>query len=345
MARLVNRRSVLAASAMVLARSRLAKAEAGDTPRPKAGVNLAGAEFGRVPGRVGSEYSYPGARHLDYFASLGMTLVRLPFRWERLQPALFGAFDAAELKRLTAFVTAARSRQLTVVLDPHNYAKRYIAADGWRAEHLIGSAQVPKSAFADFWSKLAQTFRGDDGVWFGLMNEPNAIAVDAWLDAANAAIAGIRAEQAQNLILVPGANWTGAHSWESSGNEAMAGVRDAANNFAFEVHQYFDPDSSGGSAEAVSETIGAERIAAFEAWARKNGFRAFLGEFGIADNTTSLNAGRNLLQALDRGRDVWIGWAAWAAGPSWPDDGIFLLEPRRDGTMRPQARVLMEAAR
>lgn len=344
MPRLITRRSILAAAAVpaILSTSRVAKAA---VARPKAGVNIAGAEFGRVPGRYGAEYTYPGTRHIDYFAALGMTLVRLPFRWERLQPMLFGAFDATELKRLTAFVTAARSKNLIVVIDPHNYAKRYIADDRWRVEHLIGSTQVPQAAFADFWSKLASAFRADDGVWFGLMNEPNDISVDDWLEVVNAALSAIRAAQAQNLVLVPGTNWTGAHSWQSSGNEAMAGVRDTANNFAFEVHQYFDADSSGGSAEAVSATIGTERIAAFEAWARRNGFRAFLGEFGIADNPTSLAAGRDLLQSLDRGRDVWIGWAAWAAGPGWPDDDNFLLEPRRDGSIRPQMRVLMEAAK
>lgn len=348
MAQNLTRRSVLAGAATLPATAAIsfqALAAVASSERGfHAGINLAGAEFGRVPGRVGVEYNYPGSQHLDYFASLRMTLVRLPFRWERLQPSLFGAFDAAELKRLTGLVSAARSRNLTVVLDPHNYAKRYLATDRWRVEHLIGSRAVPQKAFANFWAQLARTFSGDDDVWFGLMNEPNEISVSAWLDAANAAIAAIRAEGARNLVLVPGTNWTGAHSWQASGNEAMDGIRDPANSFAFEVHQYFDSNSSGGSAVAVSETIGSERIAAFESWARSRGFRAFLGEFGIADNATCLNAGRDLLQALEKSRDVWIGWAAWAGGPGWPNDAIFLLEPQSDGSMRPQTRVLLDAA-
>lgn len=348
MARRLTRRSVLAGAgslpASMLFVDRAPAAPGTREGRLKAGINLAGAEFGRVPGIHGTDYTYPGPRHLDYFASIGMTLVRLPFRWERLQPALFGAFDRAEFARLTALVGAARKRKLTVVLDPHNYAKRYVAKDGWSVEHLIGSSTVPQKSFADFWARLARAFRGDNSIWFGLMNEPNDIPVAAWLDAANAAIAAIRAQGAQNLVLVPGCNWTGAHSWQSSGNEAMGSIRDPANTFAFEVHQYLDESSSGRSAEAVSETIGSERIAAFEAWARRNGFRAFLGEFGIANTATSLNAGRDFLQALNRSRDVWVGWAAWAGGPGWPDDAIFLLEPHSDGSMRPQTRVLLDAA-
>lgn len=347
MVRFLTRRSVLAGGFAVPAAVSLnlpSMAGPGSVIWPKAGINLASAEFGRVPGTYDVDYNYPGERHLDYFASLGMGLVRLPFRWERLQPELFATFDKLEMERLTTFVGAARSRKYIVVLDPHNYAKRYLSTDHWRTEHLIGSTNLPQKAFVDFWARLAQVFRGDDDVWFGLMNEPNDISAEYWLTIVDAAIAAIRAEGANNLILVPGTNWTGAHSWLQSGNGIMSRVRDAANNFAFEVHQYFDANSSGQSANAVSATVGVERIAAFEAWARSNGFRAFLGEFGLADNTVSLDAGRNLLQALGRSRDVWIGWAAWAGGPRWPEDSIFLLEPYRDGSIRPQMRVLQEAA-
>lgn len=33
------------------------------------GVNLAGAEFGKIPGRYGWDYIYPSAKELDYFKS------------------------------------------------------------------------------------------------------------------------------------------------------------------------------------------------------------------------------------------------------------------------------------
>ena len=85
-------------------------------------------------------------------------------------------------------------------------------------------------------------------MWFGLMNEPNGVAATQWLAAANAAIAGIRASGAQNLVLVPGVRWTGAHSWYSgdSGSNAavMGGVVDPLDHYAYELHQYLDSDSS-----------------------------------------------------------------------------------------------------
>ncbi|MDX2288231.1 MAG: glycoside hydrolase family 5 protein [Hyphomicrobiaceae bacterium] len=343
---LISRRSLMTAAASLTAGaglSPLARALPGHL-RQRAGINLAGAEFGRVPGVMGTDYGYPGPVHMDYFATAGLDLVRLPFRWERLQPCLFGAFDVAERARLEACVRSARARGLTVVIDPHNYGRRYLAEDGWNREHLIGSSAVPVAAFADFWARLAVLHRDDGEVWLGLMNEPYDMPVAQWLEAAQAALTAIRGAGARSLVLVPGTNWSGAHSWLASGNDRMALIRDPANTIAIEVHQYFDADSSGSSPIAVSATIGSERITEFQDWARRTGMRAFLGEFGFADTPRMLAAGRDLLASLARAPDVWIGWAAWAAGPRWPEDAIYLLEPRPDGSMRPQTQVLVEAA-
>src|SRR5687767_4276462 len=66
------------------------------------GVNLAGAEFGhnKMPGRHGTDYFYPSRATIDYFVSKKLTTLRVPFRWERLQPTLEGGLDQAELKLL-----------------------------------------------------------------------------------------------------------------------------------------------------------------------------------------------------------------------------------------------------
>src|SRR3982751_3147994 len=76
------------------------------------GVNLCSAEFGEksLPGEYGRHYVYPAAKELDYYKSKGVTLVRLPFRWERMQPVLNGELDPGELKRLEAFVAEIRTR-------------------------------------------------------------------------------------------------------------------------------------------------------------------------------------------------------------------------------------------
>jgi endoglucanase len=300
------------------------------------GVNLSCAEFGEgnLPGEYGKEYTYPTDAELDYFTAKGMKVFRLPFRWERLQQAQMAELDGAELARIDNFVAYATSKGAFTILDPHNYA-RYHGG-------LIGQG-VPATAFADFWSKLADHYRTNDLVIFGLMNEPHDMQTELWLQDANAAIASIRATGASNLILVPGNAWTGAHSWSSSwygtaNAQVMLGVQDPGNHYAFEVHQYLDGDSSGTNATCVSATIGSERLAGFTDWLRANDRKGFLGEFAGARNDTCYAAVDDMLSHLGSNADVWLGWAWWAAGPWW-GDYMFSLEPV-NGTDRPQMVVL-----
>jgi endoglucanase len=313
------------------------------------GVNLAGAEFGEtvLPGSYGTHYIYPTPAEIDYYLGRGMNAVRIPFRWERLQPRLGGPLDATELARLRAITGEATQRGVHVVLDPHNYA-RYFGA-------LVGSAAVSNAAFADFWSRLAAEFADDPAVIFGLMNEPHDIPTQQWLSAANAAIAAIRAAGAHNLILVPGNGSSGAHSWADDwygepNASAMTRVVDPIQNFAFEVHQYLDGNSSGTSPAIVSPTIGSERLAGFTAWLRANGYRGWLGEFAVAREQIGGATGQigdealvDMLDYIRDNEDVWLGLTWWAGGPWW-GDYMFTLEPQQLGqpgeTDRPQMAVV-----
>lgn len=299
------------------------------------GVNLAGGEFGEVKegkARVyGKQFVFPSVKELDYFATNGMNIIRFPFRWEDLQPQLNQPLNTDILDRVVTVVTAAQSRGMVTILDPHNYA-RYLGV-------TIGSPKVPNAAFADFWRRLATRFKNDSSVWFGLMNEPHDMPNEQWLSAANAAIAAIREIGATNLILVPGNAWTGAHSWVSSKNaEVMLGVRDPKRNYMYDVHQYLDKDSSGTHTDAVRETIGRERLEKFTTWCRNHKQRAFLGETAAADNPVAAQAMDQMLTFMEENRDVWAGSTWWAAGPWW-GNYMFSLQPK-DGKDRPQMKVL-----
>ncbi|MEE9413945.1 MAG: glycoside hydrolase family 5 protein, partial [Acidimicrobiales bacterium] len=198
------------------------------------GVNLAGADFGEdsMPGTFGTDYIYPSNEEIDYYTAKGMTVFRLPFRWERLQHEAFDEFDEAELARIRSIVEHSRFRGATVILDPHNYARYY--------EDVIGEPELPVEAFEDFWSRLASEFANDDKVIFGVMNEPAEMATELWLDDANAAIDAIRSTGADNLLLIPGNGYTGAHSWlfddyGTPNGDVMADIIDPANNYAYEL--------------------------------------------------------------------------------------------------------------
>jgi aryl-phospho-beta-D-glucosidase BglC (GH1 family) len=229
-------------------------------------------------------------------------------------------------------------------LDPHNYARYYGA--------IVGSATLPNASFADLWSRLSNEFKDNDRVIFGLMNEPNTMPTEQWRDAANAAIAAIRETGATNLILVPGNAWTGAHSWTQNwygtpNASAMLSITDPGNNFAFDVHQYLDNDSSGTTSQIVSSTIGRERLVQFTNWLHTNNRRGFLGEFAVANSrigNTGTQIGdeaiHEMLDYIEANGDVWLGWTWWAAGPWW-GNYMFSLEPTNLGQPNQADRAAM----
>jgi len=307
-------------------------------PLPYRGVNLAGGEFGDVlPGTENRDYKWPTTSEVDYYVGKGMNTFRIGFKWERLQPKAQGDLEAPYLAKLDALVTYTTSKGAAVILNPHNFARYY--------GEPVGSSKVPAATFADLWRRLALRYASNPRVMFNLVNEPNNMPTEQWVNAANAAIAAIRTAGATNLIHVPGNGWTGAHSWThdyygTPNATAMLDIADPANNVVFEVHQYLDANSSGSSDRCVSKTIGSERLAPFIAWLRANGKKGFVGEFAGGDNPTCNAAVEDMLTAMMDAADVLLGWQWWAAGPAWRDNYPFSLDPK-DGQDRPQMSLLL----
>ena len=301
------------------------------------GVNLAGGEFKSPSGTgvYGRDYIYPDAATAAPFVRSGMSAVRLPFRWERLQPEPMAPLDRAEVGRLDASIRALRGFQL-IILDPHNYAAYKRAK--------LGTPAAPGALLADFWTRLADHYRNDRQIAFGLMNEPNGIGGELWRDLAQQSLTAIRATGARNLVLVPGSNWTGAHSWTSGADRSNAArlgsVRDPAGNMAFEMHEYPDLHSKGTEADCVSPEKITARLAPATQWLRTNKARGFLAEFGAPPTPECLATLDAMLRVMDDGRDVWLGWTYWAGGSRWGNYPLS-VQPRRGGEPRPQMDVLV----
>ena len=81
------------------------------------------------PGQHGRDYVYPGLTDFQFAAAQGFTVIRLPFKWERLQPDLDAPLDAEEWQKLAATIALARQFKVHLILDPHNYARRRVRAD------------------------------------------------------------------------------------------------------------------------------------------------------------------------------------------------------------------------
>ncbi len=287
------------------------------------GVNLAGGEFGGLQAVYGKDYIYPDAAQMQAFRTSGMNVFRIPVRWERLQPVLGGALSPTEMERLDGVVAAATAMGVSVIIDVHNYA-RY-------ARQPLSSPAVPAASLRNLWERLARQYRDNDRVIFGLMNEPVKISASNWAAIARDSLAGIRATGARNLVLVPGAYWSGAYSWTSligrpvSNGQALAGLNDPAGNMAFDFHQYFDPNASGATDRCVTPDQAEKRLAVATSWLRATGNRGMLTEFGVGRSPECAAVLKSALRHL-AGNPEWLGWTIWGSS-AWFGAYHFNLYP------------------
>jgi Ca2+-binding RTX toxin-like protein/aryl-phospho-beta-D-glucosidase BglC (GH1 family) len=290
------------------------------------GINLSGAEFGGNTGQYGWNYIYPSTSSIQYYASKGVDLIRLPFKWERLQPTLGGDLDQAELTRIKVVLQTAQENGMKVVLDVHNFGEYFGAK--------LGSDVLPITAFQDLWAKIAGALKDYPAVdGYGLMNEPVGLAsAQTWTDAAQAAINSIRGVDTHTPIYVMGYDWGAAQSWQSV-NDGLKNLQDPSKNLVFEAHQYFDKYTRGTyqgtyDSEGAYPTVGVDRLQPFIAWLKENNLKGFIGEYSVPDNDPRWQVVLdNFLAELGKNG---ISSAYYGAGPWWgsypmsiePDGGI-----------------------
>ncbi|KAG4107914.1 glycoside hydrolase [Neocallimastix lanati (nom. inval.)] len=291
------------------------------------GVNEAGGDFGEghLPGVYNTHYTYPNIDAISISIEQGMNAFRMGLRWERFQHELFGElteFDLTEYKKIVDAVTAMGA---VIIVDPHNYA-RY-------KDKLIGSEEVPTEAFVDFWKKMANVFKDNDNVWFGLVNEPHDMKTDDWFKIARAAVDGIRSTGANNTILIPGNGWDGAWSWgsqawygESNAEVALRYFSSEDENIAFEVHQYFDSDYSGGHGTCEKRPC-QNNVKEFVQWLKDNNLKGWFGEFsGHISDSQCKECVQEFLEYLQLNNEYVLGATWWAAGPWWGQNS-YTIEP------------------
>jgi endoglucanase len=303
------------------------------------GVNLAGGEFGsnkvKGPGVYGKHYIYPSPREIMAFKEMGATVFRLPIRWGRVQYELGAPLVETEMARIDKVIQFATDRKIAVIIDVHNYGK-------YKGES-IGTGAVSLKDFDMLWQLIAERYRRNPLIIFGLMNEPFDIAAETWVEIVQSATNAIRKTGAKNLILVPGTAWSGAHSWRKqvvgiSNAVAMEKFKDPIDNFAFEFHQYFDWDSSGTSTNCVKPEEAQKRIMVATKWLEEVGSRGFLAEFALSDRAECLELLKSTLEHIQDHKQ-WIGWTYWASS-SWFGDYPFNVFPFQE--RRPSQLLILQ---
>ncbi|WP_187262022.1 cellulase family glycosylhydrolase [Pontibacter beigongshangensis] len=317
---------------------KLLKAPAAPAPMPAItpapfGVNLAGGDF------ANDDYQYPHAAELDYFKEKGLTLMRIPFKWERLQPELNGAFSERDLNDLRNIVWAARTRGIWVLLDMHNYGRRKVND----VTTVIGNPGVSVADAANAWRMIAEEFKDFGNIYaYGLMNEPYGMTKHTpWVNIAQGMIDAIRTVDTHTPIMVGGESYSSAARWQTE-SDNLRGLVDPADDLIFEAHVYFDNDASGSYSksydeEKASPTTGVNRLKPFVDWLKKYNLRGFVGEYGIPDNDVRWLT--VLDQTLAYMKENNLNGTYWAAGSRWGTHKMS-VHPNNNGSDRLQMQVL-----
>jgi endoglucanase len=284
------------------------------------GVNVAGAEFDNTPFYTDTKY-----QGYKYFHDGGLTLIRLPVKWERIE---------TDIDKYTDMILAAQTAGDLIIIDLHNYGK-------YKDTPLTAK---DSDNFSDIWSKIANKYsKGYPGLFgYELMNEPHDLEgeCDTWKTLAQSAIYSIRKTDNTHYILIPGYDWQSANRWQNSSN-CLADIKDPANKILFSAHQYFDSDYSGSkydSTTCTDEQRGTKLIQPFLNWLEKNNATGIFTEYGVPANSTCwLNTLDDFLNTLKTNNHL-IGGTYWAAGPAWGDYNLS-VEPD-NGIDKPQMTIL-----
>ena len=305
---------------------------------PYRGVNLSGGEFA-------SACQIPDVRSATYYADKGVNTIRLPFAWEYLQAAtpLGVDIDFANGRAKTYLDTVQQltDKGFTVIVDMHNYMRFNGVGQmpkGQGGSYTIGGTNGGPTAaqYGTAWASIAKAVEDIDTdlVIFDLMNEPMSgnpnLSPATLVDVYNTVISMIRSVETNgaHLILLEGTAYSGMHSWTSSGNAAAfaeGNITDASNNYAINVHQYFDPQYTGATDDAcVSTSTISGIVTPFVAWLNTNNYRAFVTETGgCSIQTSCVTAVNYFLGLLEDNASAspttntspgFIGWTGWAGG-------------------------------
>jgi aryl-phospho-beta-D-glucosidase BglC (GH1 family) len=292
----------------------------GAAPTPLHGVNISGPESNtaNLPGTYGYNYVYPTVADFDYYHAKGLNLIRIPFRWERMQLGLNVALDTAQLGYMDTAIARASARGMKVIIDMHNYAECKVSGVKYR----FGDAGLPASAYADVWRRLADHYKNEPAIYgYDIMNEPNGLAAGVWVTYAQAAIYAIREVDLNHDIIVEGESWANAWGFETK-NPTLHTLRDPLDRIIFSAHSYWsdagtDVYKSYDLENGANPQMGVENVTPFVTWLKKYGFKGYVGEYGVPNDDPRWNVVlENFLAYLDAEGVSGTYWAggAWYGG-------------------------------
>ncbi len=311
-----------------------------DGPPQVFGVNFAGAEFS------GFAFWQTNAVMWDYYLGKGLTLVRMPVKWEVIQPSLYGAVTFTQMDQLVALANA---RGMKIIWDLHNYNQRKISGTTYQ----VGDPQLPYSALADLWTKIADRYKDEPCTYgYDLMNEPHG-TVENWAVAAQTCVDAMRRVDRKNYIVVEGMSYSNAAKWVST--SGTLDIKDPVGRLIYSAHSYWDylsnpyaspayfgSDGNYQSGDVVRDlNDGVAHATPFVEWLQTRPYaHGNFGEYAIPDNVDAANWNTVLGNFLAYLRANNISGTYWAAGNNWSPSPTVCQPQPFPGTDRLQMAVL-----
>ncbi len=187
------------------------------------GINM-GSMF-EAPNETIWENPY-SSEYFPIISQLGFTHVRIPIRWETDERSssvppyeIYSSF----FTRIKQVVDEALENGLYVIINMHHH------------NELIESPDEQKDRFLAQWQQIGTYFKEySDSLLFEILNEPNGnLDADKWNTLFKEALAEIRTENPERIVLIGTANWGGIE-----GLEDLQLPTDS--NMILTVH-YYDP--------------------------------------------------------------------------------------------------------
>lgn len=304
---------------------------------PFRGNNIAAAEFSSENPDWIIQDGFPNKEELAYFAEYGMNTYRIPIRWSYAQAELEGPLNQDYVAELIASTQLYLEHGFNVIVDLHSYM-RFQPDSSIEPSHA--GQVVSAQQLTDIWDKLSDvllhlTKEYPHQLIFDLMNEPmkDLPSIEV-LDRYNTVIHMLREKNINNLILLEGAHWSGMHSWLSEKDQKGQTnadvfipemIKDPVNNYAINVHQYFDTDHSG--THVACTNLPETKIKDFIAWTEKHRLRFMVTELGGADAGNCHEMIKDFL-TLTHKSEQFLGWTLWAGGRHW---GEYMLSNYKNG--------------
>jgi hypothetical protein len=156
------------------------------------------------------------------------------------------------------------------------------------AEPNIFQPTMPDQAAEDALAKLAERYKNEPAVLYGLQVEPHDVSWSALKPRFTSMVDAIRANNPRALIFVPGTDWS-RYVYHALSDPIP---RD---NLVYKSHTY----------DSLSNIFNNYRL---EEVAEK--YSVIIGEFGW-DEWSLISSVENVAQLLDYVEDIGIGWIAW----------------------------------